>query len=237
MIRDYPASHQPVGRLVAQELLAAAISGLLYPFGLKRSTKRTPRKRAQRTVVLVHGYLANSSTLLPLRGYLRARGIKHLLAFDYRSSDGIERAAIALKEFLRRRVRGGRVDLVCHSLGGLVARMYLQELGGARRVDRCITLGTPHQGTYNAYWVPSRIGREVRPDSPLLERLAASRDRAANVRFTSVVAGSDNIVIPRVFSAHDDVVHVPDVGHLAILFSPKVFREVAQRLIQMPTVR
>jgi hypothetical protein len=48
-------------------------------------------------------------------------------------------------------------------LGGLVARVYLQQLGGARRVDHCITLATPHQGTYNSYWVASRVGRDLRP--------------------------------------------------------------------------
>ena len=127
-------------------------------------------------------------------------------------------------------MRGGRIDLVCHSLGGLVARTWLQELGGARRVDRCITLGTPHQGTYNAYWLASRVGRELRPDSELLARLEASRPCAQQVRFTSIVAGSDNIVVPRVFSANDEIVHLPDLGHVGLLFSPRVFRTVGELL-------
>ena len=118
-----------------------------------------------------------------------------------------------------------------HSLGGLVARVYLEQLGGARRVDRCITLGTPHRGTYNAYWLASRVGRELRPDSPVMERLAASRANGSGVRFTSVVAGSDNIVIPRVFAAGDDLVYVPNLGHLGMLFSPSVFHAVASRLL------
>lgn len=41
----------------------------------------------------------------------------------------MERAAIALRDYLRQHVRGGRIDLVCHCLGGLVARVYLQQLG------------------------------------------------------------------------------------------------------------
>jgi triacylglycerol lipase len=121
--------------------------------------------------------------------------------------------------------------LVCHSLGGLVARVYLEQLGGARRVDRCITLGTPHRGTYNAYWFASRVGRELRPDSAVLERLAASGARPNRVRYTSIVAGSDNVVIPRVFAATGDLVHVPDVGHLGMLFSAGVFRAVLDRLL------
>ena len=126
---------------------------------------------------------------------------------------------------------GGRVDLVCHSLGGLVARVYLQQLGGARRVDQCITLGTPHRGTYNSYWVASRVGRELRPDSSLLARLEASTAQAERVRFLSVVAGSDNLVVPRVFAAHEEVVRVPELGHVGMLFSHRVLHLVADRLL------
>jgi pimeloyl-ACP methyl ester carboxylesterase len=232
VIEDFPASQQSAWQLVARESLALLAAGVLYPFGIGAQRRSTPRKPAQRTVVLVHGYLANRSTLLPLAGYLRWRGLRQVLAFDYPSSAGVERGAIALRDYLRRHVRGGRIDLVCHSLGGLVARVYLQQLGGARRVDRCITLGTPHRGTYNSYWVASRVGRELRPDSSLLARLEASRAQAERVRFLSIVAGSDNLVVPRVFAAHDEVVRVPEVGHVGMLFSHRVLHLVADRLLE-----
>lgn len=230
-VRDFPPSDRSPSRLICGELLAVAASSLLYPFGIRASRTRTARHAEQRTVVLVHGYLGNRSSFYPLAGYLRARGIKSLLSISYSGAHGIERAALELRESLRRRVRGGRIDLVCHSLGGVVARTWLQLLGGARRVDRCILIGTPQRGTYNAYWLASRVGRELRPDSPLLERLQATRSAASAVRFSSIVAGSDNIVIPRVFGAgEEDVVHVPDLGHMGLLFSPAVFRAVHDRL-------
>ncbi len=229
-MRDFPPSDKPAVVLVAREVAALAAYGLLHPFGWRRQHKRTARRRDQRTVVLVHGYGGNRSNFLPLRAYLRLHGVRQMLAFDYQSSAGIEQAARALRDYLRHSVRGGRIDLVCHSLGGLVARVYLQQLGGARRVDRCITLGTPHRGTYNAYWVATRVGRELRPDSSVLERLAGSQGLARTVRFTSIVAGSDNIVIPRIFAAGEDLVRIPDVGHLGMLFSPGVARAVLERL-------
>jgi pimeloyl-ACP methyl ester carboxylesterase len=229
-LQDFPITDERAAHIVGRELLAFAAASLLYPFGLWRSGRRTPRRAEQRTVVLVHGYLANRGPLLPLAGYLRTRGHKQILAYEYSGEAGIEQAAIGLRSFLRERVRGGRIDLVCHSLGGLVARVYLQQLGGARRVDRCITLGTPHRGTYNAYWITSRVGRELRPDSALLARIESSRARAARVRFASIVAGSDNIVVPRVFSSNDAVVHVPGLGHLGLLFSRTAFRTVAEQL-------
>src|SRR2546421_9506191 len=235
-VRDFPPSDRSPSRLIGSELIALAASSLLYPFGIGASRKRTARRAEQRTVVLVHGYLGNRSSFYPLAAYLKAHGVGPLLSFSYSAAHGIERAALELRESLRQRVGGGRIDLVCHSLGGLIARTWLQLLGGARRVDRCILLGTPQRGTYNAYWLLSRVGRELRPDSALIERLHATRGAAKSVRFSSIVAGSDNIVIPRVFSAAEgDVIHVPDVGHMGLLFSPAVFRAVHQRL-SLPVV-
>lgn len=43
------------------------------------------------------------------------------------------------------RFKNTKVDLLCHSHGGLVARAYLTKYGTGR-VARCITLGTPHHG-------------------------------------------------------------------------------------------
>jgi pimeloyl-ACP methyl ester carboxylesterase len=231
VIQDYRASERPAWRLIAQEALGVAAAAALFPFGIKRSRRRTPRRPDQRTVVLIHGYLANRATLFPVAAYLRLRGVKQVLSFNYSSSAGVEQAALALREYLRRHVRGGRIDLVCHSLGGLVARVYLQELGGARRVDRCVTLGTPHRGTYNSYWLSSRVGSELRPDSRLLSRLHGSRASAPGVRFLSLVAGSDNLVVPRVFAGHEREIHLPDLGHVSMLFSPRVLRMVADYLV------
>jgi hypothetical protein len=232
MLKDFPPPRQSVWRLALQETLAFAASGVLMPFGAWPSRKRTHRQADQRTVVLIHGYLSNRSTLFPLAGYLRVLGFEQVLTFNYRSSQGVERSARDLRDYLRRHVRGGRIDLVCHSLGGLVARAYLQELGGARRVDRCITLGTPHYGTYNSYWLWSRVGRELRPDSGLFTRLQSSCTNSSRVRFVSIVGGADNLVIPRIFARHERVLHVPDLGHVSMLFSPRVLSLVVEELRQ-----
>ncbi|MFZ2187694.1 MAG: hypothetical protein WAV46_03680 [Candidatus Moraniibacteriota bacterium] len=44
-----------------------------------------------------------------------------------------------------------RVDIVAHSMGGLVAREYIGTLDGGGNVDQLITLGTPHEGSPNSY--------------------------------------------------------------------------------------
>jgi hypothetical protein len=55
----------------------------------------------------------------------------------------------------RWRAQGGRyadakLIFICHSMGGLIARWYLDRLGGAEVTRKLITLGTPHRGAFNA---------------------------------------------------------------------------------------
>jgi pimeloyl-ACP methyl ester carboxylesterase len=43
-----------------------------------------------------------------------------------------------------------KLVFICHSMGGLVARWYVDRLGGAEVTRKLITLGTPHRGAVNA---------------------------------------------------------------------------------------
>jgi hypothetical protein len=52
-----------------------------------------------------------------------------------------------------------------------------------------------------------------------------------------LVAGSDNLVVPRVFARHEQEIHVPDLGHVSMLFSPRVLRRVADYLVTSEATR
>jgi len=65
----------------------------------------------------------------------------------------------------------GRVDVVGHSMGGLVSRRYLELVENANRVDKMITVGSPHMGAVNAY--PAWSAGEIW-DSDLIQRIALS---------------------------------------------------------------
>ena len=77
--------------------------------------------------------------------------------YDWRASN--RWAAEALDAFIRPKLhewrQGGggpdaRLWLVCHSMGGLVARYFLEALGGAAITRHLITIGTPHRGAPKA---------------------------------------------------------------------------------------
>ncbi len=46
--------------------------------------------------------------------------------------------------------RDARVVFICHSMGGLIARHYVELLGGHEITRRVITMGTPHRGSLDA---------------------------------------------------------------------------------------
>ena len=80
------------------------------------------------------------------------------VAYDWRLSNRYNgRRLKALVEPALERWRGrdgvyadARVIFICHSMGGLVARWYIQREGGAAVTAKLITLGTPHRGALNS---------------------------------------------------------------------------------------
>jgi len=219
------------------EITAVALHGILYPLGMKPRAVPSAGPGKTRPVILIHGYGHNRACFMPLELYLRAVGFDRIFPFTYSNPQNVEQVAQSLQDFVeevRQSCSSGRqtVDLVAHSLGGLAARVYLQELGGARHVDQCLTLGTPHYGTYSSYWTPTAVGRQMRPESEFMSRFNDPAKRAGGVRFYSLWAEQDLMVLPRenaIYREGDDQ-PIPDSGHLGIVLHPRALRLIAHRL-------
>ena len=59
-------------------------------------------------------------------------------------------------------------------MGGVIGRIWLQELGGAERTDRFFSVGSPQNGTLAALAVPRRLFAgiaDMKPASDLLQQL------------------------------------------------------------------
>lgn len=68
--------------------------------------------------------------------------------YDWRQDNRIIAGQLAAAIRSWRTTMGhGRVTIIAHSMGGLIARYYLDQLGGAEDVGRFIVMGTPHKGT------------------------------------------------------------------------------------------
>ena len=97
-------------------------------------------------VVLIHGLFGSASNFLSLRRVLAARGVSNVHSFSYLPGIDVSRVAHRLGatiEAICAATRSAHVDVVGHSLGGLVAR-YLTELPAGHLVRRLVTLGAPY---------------------------------------------------------------------------------------------
>jgi len=224
-----PTDHDPaaVRRVLLREAAAHVGHGLLFGFGYLPSRHRPERARDIHTVVFVHGLAANRSGFFPLQLYLAAKGLNRQYAYNHSSAGSIESLAIDLKQHLDRQVKGGRISLVAHSLGGLICRVYLQMLGEARRVDSLVTISTPHLGSHASAWLPTRLGTQLRPGGPFLEHLNGL-EPPEGVHCVSFGASEDKIVLPpeHSFPAFGEHHLLHGRGHVDILFSPRLFRLV-----------
>jgi pimeloyl-ACP methyl ester carboxylesterase len=216
--------------------LAAETWGVLgWPIALipRFARRHVGAHRGARPVVLIHGYAMNHICWTWLGRALRLRGLGPLHAFNYFSFGSVPASAGRLARYVERlctEEQVDQVDLVCHSLGGIVARYYVGRAGGAGRVGQIITIGTPHHGTTSGHFALIGSGKQLRARSPLLLELTPSPSCSV-VPLTSIYSLADNIVVPPQsarFGSND--VEFEDLGHMALLLSPRVADAIAQRL-------
>ncbi|MFH8433988.1 alpha/beta fold hydrolase [Streptomyces sp. NPDC018007] len=191
-------------------------------------------------VVLLHGFIDNRSVFLVLRRALTRHGLRRTTSLNYSPLTRDVRAAAALLgrqvEAVCARTGHDRVDIVGHSLGGLIARYYVQRLGGDRRVRTLVTLGTPHGGTAVAPGAGLHpIVRQMRGDSSVIEELRRPAP-GCRTRFVSFWAEWDRMMVPVGTACvdHPDLdavnVRVTGIGHLALPVHPAVAAAVREAL-------
>jgi alpha/beta hydrolase family protein len=157
-------------------------------------------------VVLVHGFLGDPTNFLLLRSYLAAHGMRNFASFAYSPRFDYQRLARRLAQAIEALCLAtgvSKVDVVGHSLGGLVGR-YLLEMEHEHRVRRLVTLGAPYFA------------------SPLpLQELAIYAAADAFVPPPHPVYGPHAAHVAR----GGRMVVVPDCGHWGLLYHPAVLRE------------
>ncbi|MDG9681692.1 alpha/beta fold hydrolase [Streptomyces sp. DH18] len=191
-------------------------------------------------VVLLHGFIDNRSAFVVLRRALTRHGHRHLESLNYSPLTRDIRAAADLLglhvEEICARTGHSRVDIVGHSLGGLIARYYVQRLGGDRRVRTLVTLGTPHGGTAVAPGAGIHpIVRQMRGGSSVIEELRAPAP-GCRTRFVSFWSELDQVMVPVETACvdHPDLdavnVRVTGIGHLALPVHPTVAAAILEAL-------
>ncbi|MFE8011320.1 esterase/lipase family protein [Streptomyces antibioticus] len=195
-------------------------------------------------VVLLHGFIDNRSVFVLLRRSLAQHGRHRVESLNYSPLTCDIRTAAELLgrhiEEICTRTGSSRVDVVGHSLGGLIARYYAQRLGGDVRVRTLVTLGTPHSGTRVAPLANAHpIVRQMRPGSALIEELSRPAP-GCRTRFVSFWSDLDHLMDPLESACvdHPDLlaenIRVTGIGHLALPVHPAVATGIRQALDAVP---
>jgi len=150
-------------------------------------------------VVLVHGFLNTGRWLRPLCRRLEAHGhVCHAPTLRPRDArDGIPDLSVKLAAAVEGLAPAGApLALVGFSMGALVARHYLQSLGGAPLTSAFFSIAAPYRGSINAYLYPGLGARQMRPGSPFLRSLEAGAGALAGLPVFTYRTPFDLMVVP-----------------------------------------
>lgn len=228
-LREYGATLVTYGIWCAEAPVRALLRRRLPPV--------SPAPPEATPVILVHGFFMTPWSLWFLWLRLRREGVGPLYLLDYQPMLGpIEGFADQLAALIERVAgadgAGRPVDVVAHSMGGLVAARCMADHPG--RVRRLVTIGTPFHGT--RLWAMS-VGRslpQMRPGSAFLAGTVERPGFPGPTALTSLYSRFDQIILPhtssRVERAGARNVELDGLGHNALLISPRVARLVRDAL-------
>ncbi|QJR15195.1 esterase/lipase family protein [Usitatibacter palustris] len=187
-------------------------------------------------VLLVHGYFSNRGIHRAIVHALEAEGASPILTFNFHKPFApIEALAEQLEEEVRKALESTgapRLVLVCHSMGGLIARAWMAR-HGCERVGKLITIASPHHGTALAHFGIGANARQMRRASTFLESLRHREGEGGpGVVATSIYSVHDNLVTPQETSRLPWAknIAVTGLGHVDILLSARVHRVLLEEL-------
>ncbi len=167
-------------------------------------------------VLMQHGYVNNGAVWFFTARALEANGYR-VFTIDQPAFAPID----VMGDRLAKRVdavlaitSAANLTLVAHSMGGLVCRAYLRRYGGAS-IERLVTMGTPHHGTFHAYLASGPNGAQMRPGNRWLETLTAT---VIDVPFVSIYSVHDTIIAPQDSSVMPGAenIKLSAIGHVSM---------------------
>ncbi|MGB3650695.1 MAG: caspase family protein [Rivularia sp. (in: cyanobacteria)] len=147
-------------RLAVAEIATDAATDVSYEIDVEKVKQKVTQ--AEKIVLFIHGIIGDTESIIPgmqlakvnVEGQEKPLEQMYdlILAFDYENlNTSIEENARLLKQRLETvglgENHGKQLDIVAHSMGGLVSRWFIEREGGNKIVDRLVMLGTPNAGS------------------------------------------------------------------------------------------
>jgi triacylglycerol lipase len=190
-----------------------------------------------RGVLFLHGFYCNRALWNPWMQELRRREAPFIAVTLEPAFGSIDDYVAQIDEAVKRLYLATGVTplLVGHSMGGLAIRAWWRAHATTafERVDRVITIGSPHQRTLTARFAHGLNAYQMRPHSEWLIQLAGDESHdSRHARFTCFYSDCDNIAMPMSTGRLEgaDNRHLPALSHVALAYAPEVFNEVLRRI-------
>ena len=209
--------------LVIPEVFFNSITIMLIPFGFFKSKPTV--QRGETPILLLHGLFVNQSCWFWFKRQLRQQGFKNIVTISLSGWHNEETLTELLSkriDELRLQLGVNKVHLIGHSMGGMIARNYVQLRGGESKVDQLICLGSPHHGSKLATFALSPLGKLLIPGSDFLQKLN-SAPIPEKVQLTNIYTNKDNMVLPN-SSNHlpwGTAVELDRMGHTSLIYRKK----------------
>jgi pimeloyl-ACP methyl ester carboxylesterase len=190
-------------------------------------------------VLIIHGFLGTRGSMYLLERRLVQDGFVcvsfNLGTFNVRD---IRRSAFLIHRKIERilaQTPSQKIDIIGHSMGGLIGLYYVKKLGGHARVRKLIMLGIPVRGTWSALAGVMTLGLwsvsswQLLPRSRFLDELHQG-PLPAGVEVATIAAARDWVVplgTTRLQGAN--AMTVP-LGHSSLVVSEEVYRRVVHTL-------
>lgn len=202
-----PARRRLVLALAGLVVVALVAAAAVVAVGrLHRHTTAAAKQDRPGPVLLVPGYGGSTVGLTKLADVLRRHGrTADVVGLPGNGTGDLtvqaRTLATAAKAILAR-TGAASVDVVGYSAGGVTARLWLRDDGGAAVTRRLVTLGSPQHGTDLAALGSSLPGscplacRQLDPDSALLRDLNAGDETPDGPQYVSLWTTADQVVTP-----------------------------------------
>lgn len=225
--------------LLIQETACLLLTILMRPLGWRQQRIPDTEDSTFPPVILLHGLFQNRSCLFWLQRRLKAAGYQQVISINtppWRDIETLSEELAKKVDELRIHSKSEKVILIGHSMGGLIARNYVQSRGGSAYVKTMVTLGSPHHGSKLAPFALSTMGKSLLPGTEFLIRFN-SVPWPATTAATSIFTRYDNIVLPAESAKMKGArqIELDGMGHTALLFHPRSLEAVVEALSSEPS--
>jgi triacylglycerol lipase len=199
--------------------------------------------KTRRTVLLITGVTIKKEWMMPIQKRLERDGFNTVLYEPPALLSGdlfdAARALGPIVDGILKDTGESRIDILAECTGGVIARHYIQSLGGDQKIDHMVTFVSPQHGLPVAPMVHMLVGwpalRDLTPGSSFMHAVN-DKPLPASVKFTSIYSCTDEYIQPASTSAIPGATNIDlcngFVGHFQTMYDPSIYMLMHDQLVK-----